>query len=295
VLRNLVKETATNPSNGTLISLGGSPSGYNTFVSAFGSGASAWYAITDGAQTEINSGTITAGSPNTIGRGTPIWTSTGSSSRLTFTGSVTVYNVQPADRTLYADAAGVWQAQTRRMTGLLAATGATDAPRFDQVAWRMLSSQTWSSALSAATFSLPSGYVRFRLEWADVLPAAAVALFWRMSFDGGTTWASATSDYDTALNVTTGSANAPNQYNASGYGVLAGAPAAGWPSHGFFEFSYLGRHGFGQSAFQSTAGASATFAGRCGASAGTSPTNIMIGAVGQNMTQGNARLLGGSL
>jgi hypothetical protein len=109
MLANRVRETANAPGTGTTMSLIGPTAGYVGFVGTFGSGVSVYYAITDGSQTEIQVGTVTAGTPNILSRGTPLWTSVHgvtSPSRLNFTGSVVVYNVLPAQKTLFLDGSG---------------------------------------------------------------------------------------------------------------------------------------------------------------------------------------------
>jgi hypothetical protein len=106
MLGNRVRETANAPGTGTTINLIGPTTGYVGFVATFGSGGAVYYAITDGSQTEIQVGTVTSGSPNTLSRGTPLWTSVHgvtSPSRLNFTGSVVVYNVLPAQKAVFLD------------------------------------------------------------------------------------------------------------------------------------------------------------------------------------------------
>jgi hypothetical protein len=295
VIRNLIKESVAAPGTGTTVTLSGAQPGYGSFT-AFGNAQLCYYMLTDGSQSELQAGAVLVGSPNTLARGTPIWTSTGGNTRLNFTGTTTAYAVLPAERVMYADVSSIWQGLSRRLTGLAAATATSDAPRFDQVGWRLISSQTWASAIGGAVFALPSGHTRFRLEWNEVLPASAVAMFYRFSFDGGATYAQGVSDYDTALNVTVGSANAPSQFNATGYGILAGAPAAGWPWAGFYEFAPASRSGSGLVSFQTASGhARSGMASRCGASVGVTPTHIIAAAVGQNLSSGNMRLLGGTL
>jgi hypothetical protein len=125
MLGNRVRETANAPGTGTTVSLIGATTGYVGFVATFGTGASCYYAITDGSQTEIQVGTVTSGSPNTLSRGTPIWTSvhgTTSPSRLNFTGSVVVYSTLPAQRTVFQDNAGGVS-----LLGALAVSGAVSA------------------------------------------------------------------------------------------------------------------------------------------------------------------------
>lgn len=126
MLGNLVRETATSPGTGTTVTLTGASSGRRTFIQEFGSGASCFYFITDGTQTEAQIGTTAAGPPATLTRGTPVWTSaagTTSPTRLNFTGTVTVYAGLPAQRAVYTNGTGDLQGLTAAK--VRAAAGAT--------------------------------------------------------------------------------------------------------------------------------------------------------------------------
>jgi hypothetical protein len=140
MLGNRVYETANAPGTGTAINLIGPKAGYVGFVSAFGSGASCYYEITDGSQSEIQSGTVTAGAPNKLTRGTPMWTSVHgvtNPTRLNFTGEVSVFCVLPAQKALYRDANGHLalgafdlSARNVTLTGNLTASGTLSAGPF---------------------------------------------------------------------------------------------------------------------------------------------------------------------
>lgn len=297
MLRNLVKETANNPGTGTTVQLLGAPTGYISFLSAFGNGGACWYGITDGTQTEIQAGTVTAGSPNTVSRGTPVWTSAAQGnnpSRLNFTGSVTVYCLQPADRAFYADAAGLWQAQSRRIAALADGVNPQDAATVNQVAWRLLpGSVVWTVAQGGAAFTLPAGYTRFRLEWLDVAPTISAGLFVRFSFDNLATLASGASDYSQASNETRAGANTPGS-SAMSYLQVSGTVAAAQVCTGAFEFAPSSRMGTFDAAYIAPGPALARSigAGSCSASNGVAPTHVSLGAIGTTMAQGRARLLG---
>ena len=115
MLGTLVRETATAPGTGTTVTLTGATAGRRTFVSEFGSAASCFYFITDGTQTEAQQGTVSAGPPATLTRGTPIWTSaagTTSPTRLNFTAAVVVYAQLPGQRALYTNNSGDLQGIT---------------------------------------------------------------------------------------------------------------------------------------------------------------------------------------
>lgn len=115
MLGTLVRETATAPGTGTTVTLTGATAGRRTFVSEFGSAASCFYFITDGTQTEAQIGTVSAGPPATLTRGTPVWTSAAgatSPTRLNFTAAVVVYAQLPGQRAVYTDNAGALQGIT---------------------------------------------------------------------------------------------------------------------------------------------------------------------------------------
>ena len=103
MLRNYVAETSVAPGTVASINLAGAVSGRQTFAAAFASGALAYYFITDGTQAEWGWGTFTAGTPNVFTRTTVLSTTAGSTSRLNFTGTATIYCEIPAERAIYAD------------------------------------------------------------------------------------------------------------------------------------------------------------------------------------------------
>jgi hypothetical protein len=117
-IANLVRETSVNPGTGTTVTLAGATPGRVTFLQGYPAGSTAYYGITDGTQTEFQQGTVQAGTPATLTRGTPLWTTSGSLTRLNFTGTVTVYSVLPAERAVWKDpsgnfavAGGIWGSQ----------------------------------------------------------------------------------------------------------------------------------------------------------------------------------------
>jgi len=290
MLRNLVKETATNPGSGTSINLGGAPSGYVSFLSAFGSGGAAWYAITDGVQTEIQSGTVTAGSPNTLSRGTPVWTSAGGSTRLSFTGAVTIYCVQPADRTLYADASSVWQAQARRVAGLADGTAATDAPTLQQLTWRKITTSNFSTTTALATFTLPAGLRKFRIDYLMVASAAGAA-FAQLSTDG-TTYRAGASDYG----YVAASARIASVVNSGGLlsyiPVSDTAAAAGQVISGAFEFDASTNYGTSDAVTLATGTVAARWAGGFYPQFAGASAAIRVGIVSGSMSSGVVALSG---
>jgi hypothetical protein len=98
MLSNMVTETANNPGTST-INLIGAATGRVTFSSKFTSGTQCYYWISDGTQFEYGIGTSTSGAPNTLSRDTVLGNSAGTTSKLNFSGSVTVWNEVPAELT----------------------------------------------------------------------------------------------------------------------------------------------------------------------------------------------------
>lgn len=62
-----VRETTTTSGTGTL-SLGGAVPGFDAFIAVFGTGATVYYAVTDGVNWEIGVGLLASGTPNTLSR-----------------------------------------------------------------------------------------------------------------------------------------------------------------------------------------------------------------------------------
>lgn len=104
MLRNYVAETSTAPGSSSTINLAGAIAGRIAFSAVFVTGATLFYFMTDGTLSEWGIGSFTSGAPNTLTRTTVLGNSSGSTSRLNFTGTTTVYNDIPAERALYADA-----------------------------------------------------------------------------------------------------------------------------------------------------------------------------------------------
>lgn len=67
VVADRVKETTTTTGTGTF-NLGGTSTGYQTFVAGIGSGKRTYYAAFAGSEWEVGIGLITSGSPDTLTR-----------------------------------------------------------------------------------------------------------------------------------------------------------------------------------------------------------------------------------
>lgn len=127
MLKNYVAETATAPGTSATFNLAGAVAGRVAFAGVFASGALCFYFMTDGTIAEWGIGTFTAGAPNTMTRTTVIGNTSGSTAKLNFTGTTTVYNETIAERVVYGDASNnVTLAGTLTVPGTVTlAVGAT--------------------------------------------------------------------------------------------------------------------------------------------------------------------------
>lgn len=214
-LGNLVLETANAPGTASTFNLGGAPSGWTGFVAAFGTGKSVFYFITDGVQAEWGTGTVTAGSLNTLSRGVA-GNSQGTTQRLNFTGTVQVHNAVPAEWQPHFDVSnGTLPMGGRRLSGMAAGVAADDGVRLDQMGWRRIGEVGIASAQVSAIFSLPAGLTRFRLEWDDLALTASGNLGLQFSVDGGATFRGGTADYTWLLRDIRGAAGSAD-YGGTG-------------------------------------------------------------------------------
>ena len=290
LLKNLVLETANAPGTGA-ITLNGAPAGRIPFLAAFGDGGACWYFVTDGIQAEWGAGAVHAGAPNTLTRDTVIGNSVGSGARLNFGGAVQVYNELPAERALSAGGDnGAVAVGGRALTGLVAAAAADGAPRLDQVGWEALTRTVIAATASAAVFSLPAGYSRFRVEWQAVIPTASSALYMRFSTDGGTTFMGGATDYSLDRLLSSGS-SATVVSNSASYVPLSEVTGGS----GFGEVAFDSTPTFLSDGFCINAAPALTrlwVAGFCTVPAGAAATNVLIGFVGTTIASGRLRLLG---
>jgi hypothetical protein len=292
MIRNMVKCSCAAPGTGTTITLAAAQPGYSSF-DGFGTAAPVYYMLTDGAQSELQAGTVTVGSPSTLSRGTPLWNSAGTFTRLNFTGTCTVYNVTPAERALYFDANNALNLAGRRLYGLPATPTSNDEPaRYDAVGWRALASSVSGSAVSTVIMSLPAGYARFRLEFSDTAPTAAAPLYVRWSIDGGATAISGASDY--GYNITEIRAFTLNQAGGfTSYLPITGTLPAGGIGLGWIEFQASGPKQLTADAIYNNASPAlnrSAGGGYCGIN--TLANAVIFGAVGTTLAQCRLRLLG---
>lgn len=105
-LADNVKETASAPGTNTTFNLGGATAPFVTFASVFANGSTPYYFMMDATQWEAGEATLTHGSPNTLSRTTVLSNSVGTTAKLNFVGTTTVYCALPASRVVYADING---------------------------------------------------------------------------------------------------------------------------------------------------------------------------------------------
>jgi len=105
VLKDRVKQTATNPGTGT-ITLQTTPSGFQAF-SAIGNGNVTYFAIVDAASGawEVNYGTYTS-SGTTLSRNATPLSSSNAGALVNFTGAVDVFCTYPSEKAIYEETTG---------------------------------------------------------------------------------------------------------------------------------------------------------------------------------------------
>ena len=113
VLADRVQEYSTTTGTGTL-TLSGAYAGFQTFAAAIGNGNTCYYTISsDSNQWEVGIGTVGVG---TLARTTLISSSTGS--KISFTGTLTVFVDYPAEKAVYLDASNNYVPSTPTFTSI---------------------------------------------------------------------------------------------------------------------------------------------------------------------------------
>ena len=102
-LADNVKETASAPGTNTTFNLGGATAPFVTFASVFANGSTPYYFMMDATQWEAGEATLTHGSPNTLSRTTVLSNSVGTTAKLNFSGTTTVYCALPASKAVRLD------------------------------------------------------------------------------------------------------------------------------------------------------------------------------------------------
>jgi hypothetical protein len=288
VLGDLVLQTANSPGTGTF-SLIAPPTGRVSWMTGCGVGAGRFYYAHDGTNWEVGNGTVTSGSPDTLSRDTVYRNSLGTTAKINFTGAVNTYNDIPSDRAFWADASGVYQAQSRRIAALAQGTSQTDAARLDQVGWQQIGANQAGAGVLAVGWSFPAGYTRFRIEWEGLSGGSGAGNFYsQVSTNSGATYDGTSTSYLCASNTTSTSASLTYASSTSGFIVLGQSGVqsnAGW-----FEFCPPNKRGRWQN-WNNSATAVIMTDGVCFYNPSSTPTNILLGLAG-NFTSGAARLLG---
>lgn len=247
---------------------------------------------------EIVEGIYTAGAPATLTRETVRRNSSGGTTAINWGAGTRYIMLAPAaGRLLYRDSDGNLPLATTRLIELAAGVAATDAAQLNQVGWQYISQNVFSSATSGVAFTLPSQYLRFRVEFADVTPAVTGQLYARFSTDNAVTYHQAASDYQQALASQGGTGGSQESLNG-GLGsyikLTEGAPTTAgiW---GHFEFQNGGsRMGHGEATYYT--GANLLWRGSSVAQllvGAATITHILIAITAGNMSSGRFRLLGG--
>lgn len=107
MLKNYIQETASAPGTSTTFNLAGATAPFKTFTSSFSSGASCFYFMVDASIWEAGNGTFTSGAPNTLARTTVLANSSGTTARLNFASTTTVYNSIPAEKAVFINASSI--------------------------------------------------------------------------------------------------------------------------------------------------------------------------------------------
>lgn len=160
-LGDFVCETANNPGTSSSVTLLGAATGpFCTFATRFGSSATVDYVITDGTgQSESGTGAYASGTPNTLTRTTVLANTSGTTSRLNFTGSIYVFSFMPAAKAISRDET-----------------------------WQLVSTQSVTNVTSVV-FALNSSLAQFKLLTRQARTVSSDALLGiQISKDGGSTY-----------------------------------------------------------------------------------------------------------
>lgn len=106
MIYDMVKETASAPGTNTTFNLGGASAPFVTFASVIANGATSFYFMLDGTQAEWGIETLTHGSPNTLSRTTVLGNTAGTTAKLNFAGTTTVYCSLPSLQAVWRNASG---------------------------------------------------------------------------------------------------------------------------------------------------------------------------------------------
>lgn len=289
---DMVVQTANAPGTGDFVLIG-PPAGRSSFMAQNGAGQ-VYYFAEDGTSWEKAIGTVTSGSPDGLSRDTVLGNSLGTTAKINFSGAVTIICDIPAERSLWANAAGdALLAGNRRVYGLGAAADPSDALRLDQVGnVRKPTIAVVNGAFLIPMPSLISGDTNqvVQIDLRSVVCAANTAYYFRLSIDGAASFLSGGSEYKYSLLTASDGGVAENR------GVASYSPLTATLDHvsamsGQLHFDpvthqwnsvFVGVNAATGNYVQSfAAGSSAT---------NVPPTHMIISAVSQNLTGGQARL-----
>jgi hypothetical protein len=157
--------------------------------------------------------------------------------------------------------------------------------------WQFLSQTVVPGLAGAATFTLPSGFTRFRLEFSRMVPSSAAPLFARFSYDNGATYASGATEYGYSYyDIRNTGGKAAGSLN---FIPLSNTTAAN--VFGMIEFtSTQSKHTLYDAACITTAPELSRIVGTSNSVTAGTATNVLLAFSGTNITAGGRiRLLGG--
>lgn len=166
MLGNLILEQSASPSGLATINLSGAVTGRVRMRSQIANGATCFYHLFDSTLFEIGIGTLTHATTDTLTRTTVLYNSSGTTSRITFPGTVYVTSYIPAERAVYRDASNnLTLPAALTVTGAITGSTATfsgaiiaaDGVSGNQVVNR---SQYGFVSFNPGIFLAPNGYKR---------------------------------------------------------------------------------------------------------------------------------------
>lgn len=147
-LADNVKETASAPGTNTTFNLGGATAPFVTFASVFANGSTPYYFMMDATQWEAGEATLNYGLPNTLSRTTVLSNSAGTTARLNFAGTTTIYCALPAEKAVRLD----------QFSQLKAGDGYVTLPGNIRMQW---GTETVTLSSNRATIYFPSTFSSF--------------------------------------------------------------------------------------------------------------------------------------
>lgn len=282
---DMVLQTANSPSTGTF-QLIAPPSGRSSLIFANGPGPIYYYAH-DGTNWEKGVGTVTGGSPDTLSRDTVVRNSSGGTSKVNFSGTVTILTDVLSERVICASADNASVAFGNRVAaGLVAGSSPDHAPRYDQIG----DVRVFTYTVSGGNIVVPVPSDPVEIQFGGLVSGSALPMFFRVSTNGGASYLSGATEYANQLHsqvgaTITGSASSSSfvamgfQNVATNYGAFGNIKL--YPANFVFRGEIQSNNGSNLT--------SERFSGNW--STASAPSHILISAVGGTLTGGYARLV----